>query len=82
MSYDYLLETYATEREKVLSVWSMFKDDDLETRPHPTDKRGRSVREQMIHQCISENLWFMNMLEIDVDAPPLPSEETRARLLH
>ena len=77
MSYDYLPDTYATEREKVLSVWSMFKDDDLETRPHPTDKRGRSVREQMIHQCVSENLWFMNMLEIDVDAPPLPSEETR-----
>jgi len=31
----------------------------------------------MVHQCISENLWFLNMLGIDVGAPPLPSEEAR-----
>ena len=77
MSYHYLIDTYATEREKVLGVWSMFQDEDLESRSHPIDKRGRSVREQMIHQCISENLWFINMLKIDVQAPPLPEEETR-----
>jgi len=26
----------------------------------------------MVHQCVSENLWFINMLGIDVGAPPLP----------
>lgn len=77
MSYQFLSDTYATERLKVLSVWSMFQDGDLPMRPHPRDRRGRSVREQMVHQCVSENLWFMNMLGIDVDAPPLPDQETR-----
>lgn len=77
MTYDFLTDTYETERLKVLSVWSMFRDGDLETRPHPTDRRGRSPREQMVHQCVGENLWFMNMLGIDVGAPPLPDEETR-----
>lgn len=31
----------------------------------------------MVHQCVSEDLWFRNMLGIDVGAPPLPAEETR-----
>src|SRR5262249_29857030 len=77
MRYDFLVETYATERIKVVSVWSEFHDDDLAFRPNPKDSRGRSVHEQMVHQCVSENLWFKNMLGIDVDAPPLPSPETR-----
>jgi uncharacterized damage-inducible protein DinB len=77
MKYDFLVETYETERIKVLSVWSMFKDEDLPVRPNPSDPRGRSVHEHMVHQCISENLWFLNMLDIDVGAPPLPSEEAR-----
>ena len=49
MNYDFLVSTYQTERLKVLSVWSMFRDEDLNTRPHPADRRGRSVREQMLH---------------------------------
>jgi DinB family len=77
MNYDFLIDTYATERIKVLSVWSEFRDADLPVRPHSGDPRGRSVREQMVHQCVSENLWFRNMLGIDVGAPPLPEEETR-----
>jgi len=35
------------------------------------------VREQMIHQCVSEDFWFRTMLQVDVSAPPLPAEETR-----
>jgi uncharacterized damage-inducible protein DinB len=31
----------------------------------------------MVHQCVSEDTWFRNMLGIDVGAPPLPAEETR-----
>ena len=77
MRYSFLVDTYETERLKVLSVWSMFRDEDLPVRPHPADRRGRSVREQMVHQCMSENAWFCNMLGIDVGAPPLPVEETR-----
>jgi uncharacterized damage-inducible protein DinB len=77
MRYDFLVETYATERIKVLSVWSEFRDEDLPVRPNSRDPRGRSVREHMIHQCVSEDLWFRNMLGIDVSAPPLPSRELR-----
>jgi len=81
MRYEFLVETYATERIKVLSVWSEFRDEDLAVRPHATDARGRSVREQMVHQCVSENLWFKNMLGIDVGAPPLPAQETRLEFI-
>lgn len=81
MRYDFLVETYQTERVKVLSVWSEFRDEDLPMRPNAKDPRGRSVREQMVHQCVSENLWFMNMLGIDVAAPPLPASETRIEFI-
>ena len=81
MRYDFLVETYETERIKVVSVWSEFRDEDLPVRPRASDRRGRSVREQMVHQCVSENLWFVNMLGIDVNAPPLPSAETRIEFM-
>jgi len=77
MTYDFLVESYETERIKVLSVWSEFTDEDLPVRPKQTDPRGRSVHEQMVHQCVSEDLWFRNMLGIDVGAAPLPDQETR-----
>ena len=77
MRYEFLIETYETERIKVLSVWSEFRDEDLPVRPRADDPRGRSVREQLVHQCVSEDLWFRTMLGIDVSAPPLPAQETR-----
>jgi uncharacterized damage-inducible protein DinB len=81
MRYDFLIETYATERLKVLSVWSEFTDGDLSVRPNATDARGRSVLEHMIHQCVSEDTWFRNMLGIDVQAPPLPQQEVRLEFI-
>ena len=75
MRYAFLTDTYATERLKVLSVWSEFQDLDLQVRPRPDDPRGRSVLEHMVHQCVSEDTWFRTMLGIDVGAPPLPKEE-------
>jgi len=77
MTYEFLIETYATERVKVLSVWSQFRDEDLHIRPRDDDARGRSVHEHMVHQCVSEDTWFCTMLGIDVGAPPLPERETR-----
>lgn len=81
MRYDFLTETYATERIKVVSVWSEFKDEDLPVRPNPNDSRGRSFHEQMVHQCVSEDRWFRNMMGIDVGAPPLPKQETRMEFI-
>lgn len=76
MTYGFLVDTYETERIKVLSVWSMFRDEDLPFRPS-ADQRGRSFLEQMMHQCASEDAWFRGMLGIDVGAPPQPAEQTR-----
>lgn len=77
MTYDFLIDTYATERIKVLSVWSEFIDQDLPVRPNIADRRGRSVLEHMVHQCVGEDTWFRTMLGIDVGAPPLPEQERR-----
>jgi uncharacterized damage-inducible protein DinB len=77
MRYAFLIDSYDTERIKVLSVWSEFHDEDLPLRPKADDARGRSVLEHMVHQCVSEDAWFRTMLGIDVGAPPLPERETR-----
>ena len=76
-THAFLVETYASERLKTLSVWAMFADEDLNVRPHPRLARDRTPREHMVHQCTSEDRWFCTMFEIDVKAPPLPERETR-----
>lgn len=70
--YSFLVETYGTERLKTLSVWAHFTDADLGFRPEP---RARSPREQMVHQCVSEDVWMQRMLGIDAGLPPLPERE-------
>ena len=35
----------------------------------------------MVHQCVSEDAWFRNMLGIDVGGPPIPSTETRLEFI-
>jgi uncharacterized damage-inducible protein DinB len=81
MTYDFLIDSYDTEHLKVLSVWSEFADDDLWVRPKPDDSRGRSIHEHMVHQCVSEDNWFRNLLGIDVGAPPLPEREVRLQFI-
>lgn len=76
--YDFLIETYRTERIKTLSVWSHFAEGELSFRPEP---RARTPREHMVHQCVSEDLWMRNMLGIDLGEPPLPPEECRLGFL-
>jgi len=81
MRYEFLIDSYDSERIKTLSVWSEFRDDDMNVRPRQDDPRGRSVLEHLVHQCVSENNWFHGMLGIDVDAPPLPDIETRIEFI-
>ena len=81
MKYDFLIDSYDTERLKVVSIWSEFRDEDLPVRPKHDDARGRSVHEHMVHQCVSEDAWFRNMLGMDVGAPPLPVQETRLEFM-
>jgi len=80
--YEFLTDTYRTEIQKVVSVWAMFDDDDLPRRPHPTDTRGRSLLEHMVHQSVSEHFWFATILGISVTRTPLPNTETRLAFMH
>src|SRR5579864_653995 len=77
MRYQFLVDTYETEIIKGLSVWSMFDDADLLRRPRSDDSRGRNLLEHMVHQCVSEDIWFKTMLGIQVTENPLPPRETR-----
>ena len=79
--YAFLVDTYATEILKVLSVWSMADEEDLDVRPRRGDRRGRSLREHMVHQCQSENGWFANMFSIVAAGEVLPAEPTKIGFL-
>ena len=72
--YSFLTDTYSTERQKILGVWAMFSDEEMKWRPEP---RARSVHEQMVHQCVSEDYWMKSFLGIDLSEAPLPQNETR-----
>ena len=72
--YAFLVDTYRTERLKILGVWSQIPDEYMHVRPEP---RARSPLEQMVHQCLSEDGWMTAMLGIAVTIPALPVEETR-----
>jgi uncharacterized damage-inducible protein DinB len=55
------LDTYASETNKVVSVWREFRDDDLEYRPHP---RATSVADIFKHQLLSERRFFGEFLAL------------------
>lgn len=77
-AFAFLADTYDTERLKTLTVWSQFADSDLAFRPEP---RARSVHEQFVHQCMSEDAWFTKMLGIATGMPTLPEREARLTLI-
>ena len=72
--YDFLVETYRTERLKTLGVWAQIPDDRLHWR---VEARARTPLEHMVHQCQSEHNWMTAMLSIDIGRPALPTAETR-----
>jgi uncharacterized damage-inducible protein DinB len=78
MTFDFLLDTYETERLKTLSVWSAFEDGDMEFR---AAARIRTPHEHMVHQCVSEDTWMKNMLGIDTGKPAVPAQESRTEFL-
>lgn len=76
--YDFLVESYRTERLKTLSVWSQIPDARMMFRPEP---RARTPLEHMVHQCVSEDTWMRTMLGVTVPLPALPQQETRQAFL-
>lgn len=57
--HQHLVDTYASETNKVASVWGAFTPADLPFRPHA---RSSSVEEIMKHQLLSERRFFGEFL--------------------
>ena len=70
----HVLVTYASETNKVISVWACFADSDLAYRPHPSSS---SVADIMKHQLLSERRFFAEFLGV----PEVPAEEVLPREL-
>ena len=58
-AYQHLVDTYASETNKTVSVWRTFTDADLVWRPHPSSS---TVEEIMKHQLLSERRFFGEFL--------------------
>ncbi|MGH9448173.1 MAG: hypothetical protein ACRD3O_21000, partial [Terriglobia bacterium] len=73
--FQHLLDTYASETNKVIPVWQEFTAQDLPFRPHP---RSSSVEEIMKHQLLSERRFFGEFLGAPEPAPDqiLPKSPT------
>lgn len=74
------LDTYASETNKVVSVWRELRDDDLGYRPHP---KATSIGDILKHQLLSERRFFGEFLGSAEPAPAdvVPSSLWR-RVLH
>jgi uncharacterized damage-inducible protein DinB len=76
-AFQHMLDTYASETNKVASVWREFGDADLTFRPHP---RSTTVGDILKHQLLSERRFFGEFIG-SPEPPPsevLPSQLTIA----
>ena len=62
------VKTYASEVNKLNSVWNEFTEDDLSFKPHP---RSSTVGEIMEHELLSERRFFGEFLGL----PEVPANE-------
>ena len=69
----HILDTYASETNKVLGVWRAFSNGDSTFRP---DGRSSSVAEIMKHQLLSERRFFGEFLGSEEPAPHVLPEGT------
>ena len=58
-SLQYVIDTYASETNKVVSTWREFSDSDLGFRPHP---KSSTVADILKHQLLSERRFFGEFL--------------------
>jgi uncharacterized damage-inducible protein DinB len=72
--FQHLLDTYASETNKVVAVWSRFAPEDLDFRP---DEKSTTVRGIMKHQLLSERRFFGEF--VGTPEPP-PSDVLPATL--
>jgi uncharacterized damage-inducible protein DinB len=72
-----MLDTYASETNKVASVWREFAREDLSFRPHP---HSSTVQDILKHQLLSERRFFGEFLGLPEPPPAqvLPAGQTPA----
>jgi uncharacterized damage-inducible protein DinB len=77
--FQHILDTYASETNKVVSVWGGFSDTDLSFKPH---EKSSTVVDIMKHQLLSERRFFAEFVGIpEVEAAAiLPPELSVIRL--
>jgi len=76
--FQHLLDTYASETSKVVSVWRCFSPEDMAFKPLD---RSSSVLEIMKHQLLSERRFFAEFIGLPDEPEPsalLPQELTPA----
>ncbi len=79
-TFDHLVLTYASEANKLVSLWRAVPNRLLDYRPH---EKVNDVRTIMVHQLLSERRFFAEFIgtdELPVDTllPPDPSPGTAA----
>lgn len=73
--FQHLLNTYASETNKVISVWRGFSVEEMSFRPHP---RSSTIHEIFKHQLLSERRFFGEFLGLPEPPPAhiLPESQT------
>jgi uncharacterized damage-inducible protein DinB len=73
--FQHMLDIYASETNKVISVWRCFALPDMAFRPHP---RSRTVLDILKHQLLSERRFFGEFMAVPEPPPSevLPAGET------
>src|ERR1700735_2151660 len=66
----HLLDTYASETNKVAAIWHAFTDADLTFRPQ---ERASAVADILKHQVLSERRFFAEFLGAPDPPPPGPA---------
>jgi uncharacterized damage-inducible protein DinB len=66
--FQHLVKTYASEVNKLNSVWHEFAVEDLAFKPHP---RSSSVQQIIEHELLSERRFFAEFLGL----PEVPADE-------
>jgi uncharacterized damage-inducible protein DinB len=80
-TWQHLLDTYASETNKVVSVWTAFAGVDLAWKPHD---RSSSIGDVFRHQLLSERRFFAEFLDVPQPTPRelLPPEITVETCTH
>jgi uncharacterized damage-inducible protein DinB len=62
----HVVDTYASETNKLGAVWSELEDNQLDFRPH---SRSSSIRQILAHQILSERRFFAEFIGFSEPAP-------------